>query len=272
MLAYLQCTMPTFMIQLSAVSSIRLFDDGRFKSTESPVRIGKNNSPMKSSPSISRKKFSPAAKGRKANGHRRSSEEIRSLILQSAIDLFSERGYSGTTTRMLAERAEVEEVLIFRHFGTKAALFEQAIVKPFMEMSKQYLQMQRTGEQNIATVSERSERYIELIYDLLVQDRKVFRALIISTHTDDPELRSLFHRDESPLIKYLEEVTKGAKASFGKAGIKADPSVAARITFGMAFMLAVFGDVMFPKRKIPKREAVIKELAAYSSLRLKGST
>jgi len=226
---------------------------------------------MKSSSSISKKKVSRATKRQTANGNRRSSEEIRSLILKAAIELFSERGYSGTTTRMLAERAEVEEVLIFRHFGTKAALFEQAIIKPFMEMSTQYLQMQRTGEQNLVTVSQRSEHYIELIYDLLVQHRQVFRALIISTHTDDPELRSLFHRDDSPLIKYLEEVTRGAKASFGKAGIKADASVAARITFGMAFMLAVFDDVMFPKRKIPKREAVIKELAAYSSLRLKGS-
>ena len=40
-------------------------------------------------------------------------------ILQAAAELFAERGYAGTTTRALAERAGVNEVTIFRHFKSK---------------------------------------------------------------------------------------------------------------------------------------------------------
>jgi AcrR family transcriptional regulator len=40
-------------------------------------------------------------------------------ILRAAAELFTERGYAGTTTRALAERAGVNEVTVFRHFKSK---------------------------------------------------------------------------------------------------------------------------------------------------------
>ncbi len=45
-------------------------------------------------------------------------------ILTAAAELFGERGYKGTTTRMIAERAGVNEVTIFRQFGTKQGLLK----------------------------------------------------------------------------------------------------------------------------------------------------
>ena len=47
----------------------------------------------------------------------------RDRILDAAVALFCERGYKGTTTRAIAERARVNEVTVFRHFGTKQGLF-----------------------------------------------------------------------------------------------------------------------------------------------------
>lgn len=43
-------------------------------------------------------------------------------ILDATSELFAERGYSATTTRAIAERAGVNEVTIFRHFGNKAGV------------------------------------------------------------------------------------------------------------------------------------------------------
>jgi AcrR family transcriptional regulator len=48
--------------------------------------------------------------------------DTRSKIIQAASNLFAERGYAGTTTRSIAERADVNEVTLFRHFGTKENL------------------------------------------------------------------------------------------------------------------------------------------------------
>lgn len=48
-------------------------------------------------------------------------------IYAAAIALFCERGFGGTTTRQIADRAGINEVTLFRRFGTKAALMEAAI-------------------------------------------------------------------------------------------------------------------------------------------------
>jgi len=48
--------------------------------------------------------------------------EAGDAILKAAADLIGERGYKGTTTRAIAERAGVNEVTIFRRFGNKQGI------------------------------------------------------------------------------------------------------------------------------------------------------
>ncbi len=57
-------------------------------------------------------------------------ESARARIISAASRLFTEKGYAGTTTRAIAEAAGVNEVTIFRHFGTKENL-AKAIMDQF---------------------------------------------------------------------------------------------------------------------------------------------
>lgn len=57
-------------------------------------------------------------------------ESARARIITAASRLFTEKGYAGTTTRAIAEAAGVNEVTIFRHFGTKENL-AKAIMDQF---------------------------------------------------------------------------------------------------------------------------------------------
>ncbi len=52
---------------------------------------------------------------------------LRDDILKSAADLYAQHGFRATTTRMIAEAAGVNEVTLFRHFGSKASLIEAAV-------------------------------------------------------------------------------------------------------------------------------------------------
>ncbi|MCI0482516.1 MAG: TetR/AcrR family transcriptional regulator [Candidatus Dadabacteria bacterium] len=54
-------------------------------------------------------------------------------IIEAAIKLFSEKGFNGTTTKEIAETAEVNEALIFRHFSTKRDLYGAIIEKKISE-------------------------------------------------------------------------------------------------------------------------------------------
>ena len=66
----------------------------------------------------------PPASGENASSHpRMSGEDRRRQLLDIAIELFSARGFSGTTTREIAVAAGVTEAIIFRHFATKQDLY-----------------------------------------------------------------------------------------------------------------------------------------------------
>lgn len=54
-------------------------------------------------------------------------DDTRGRILEAAFALFAEKGFSGTTTREIAELAAVNEVTIFRHFHSKEALFQAGV-------------------------------------------------------------------------------------------------------------------------------------------------
>ena len=49
-------------------------------------------------------------------------EATRERIISAALDLFSREGYSRTSTRGIAKEAGVNEVTLFRHFGSKKNL------------------------------------------------------------------------------------------------------------------------------------------------------
>jgi TetR/AcrR family transcriptional regulator len=52
-----------------------------------------------------------------------SGEDRRRQLIEVAIDLFSKKGFGGTTTREIAAAAGVTEAIIFRHFATKQDLY-----------------------------------------------------------------------------------------------------------------------------------------------------
>jgi AcrR family transcriptional regulator len=53
--------------------------------------------------------------------------DTRTAILNAAVHVFSQHGFRGSTTRRIADAAEVNEVTIFRYFGSKEALLQEAI-------------------------------------------------------------------------------------------------------------------------------------------------
>ncbi|HEY5940921.1 MAG TPA: helix-turn-helix domain-containing protein [Gemmatimonadales bacterium] len=55
--------------------------------------------------------------------------DVRTQLLDAAARLYAEAGYRGATTRRIAGEAGVNEVTLFRHFGSKDALIREAITR-----------------------------------------------------------------------------------------------------------------------------------------------
>jgi AcrR family transcriptional regulator len=55
------------------------------------------------------------------------SDERRKAIVTAAVPLFARKGFAGTTTRELAEAADISEGLLFRHFPSKRHLYGEIL-------------------------------------------------------------------------------------------------------------------------------------------------
>ncbi|MBM4237319.1 MAG: TetR/AcrR family transcriptional regulator, partial [Euryarchaeota archaeon] len=51
----------------------------------------------------------------------------RDRVLSAALEVFGRKGFNGATTREIARQAGVNEVTLFRYFGSKEALFASVI-------------------------------------------------------------------------------------------------------------------------------------------------
>jgi AcrR family transcriptional regulator len=54
---------------------------------------------------------------------------VRDQLLDAAARVYAEVGYRGATTRRIATAAGVNEITLFRHFGSKDALIQEAITR-----------------------------------------------------------------------------------------------------------------------------------------------
>jgi AcrR family transcriptional regulator len=55
------------------------------------------------------------------------SDERRKAIVTAAVPLFARKGFTGTTTKELAEAAGISEALLFRHFPSKKHLYGEIL-------------------------------------------------------------------------------------------------------------------------------------------------
>jgi AcrR family transcriptional regulator len=64
----------------------------------------------------------------------RDSAATRRALLAAGRELFASVGYEGTTVRAVAERAGVNQALLFRHFGSKEGLFAEAVTGQALDL------------------------------------------------------------------------------------------------------------------------------------------
>src|SRR5271165_4968656 len=67
---------------------------------------------------------------------RPSADATRKRILAAALDLFSVRSFEGASTRLIAERAGVQQPLLTYHFGNKEELWRTAVGQLFESLAR----------------------------------------------------------------------------------------------------------------------------------------
>ncbi|UOQ84514.1 TetR/AcrR family transcriptional regulator [Gracilibacillus salinarum] len=86
-------------------------------------------------------------------------------IVQAAIEVFSEKGFAGTSTSEIAKRAGVAEGTIFRHYKTKKDLLISIVLPVISKLALPFLADQFVKEVFEDEYEEIDEFFRELIYN-----------------------------------------------------------------------------------------------------------
>lgn len=101
---------------------------------------------------------------------RRNLEQTKTRILQAAADTFTASGYARSGLREIAERAGIAPSLVSRYFGTKSALFEDALVHVLRTNSVFTWQKEGFGDAMARLIPERSNTNITVMLVLALAD------------------------------------------------------------------------------------------------------
>jgi AcrR family transcriptional regulator len=155
--------------------------------------------------------------------------DARERILDAAFNMFSKRGYLGSPTREIARLAGVNEVTLFRHFGSKEALFEEVLRRySFLPKLREMLPDLKALPYRDALIHIGTEFFKEL------RERKDMIRIILSEITLYPDMLSRVYDN------FINEVLQSLGEYFNdlkKRGEFRDlPSpVAARAFLGMCY-------------------------------------
>jgi AcrR family transcriptional regulator len=174
----------------------------------------------------------------------------RSQIVRVAMQIFSQRGFRGTTTKEIAQAAGVSEAMVFRHFATKEELYSAII--------------------DHKACSGDAEDPRQVVADALEQknDRAVFEGLALHAlvrNECDPEFqRLLLHSalEEHALAQmFWQKFVRRVYEFLGEyirerqrdgAMIKIDPAIAVRAFIGMVIHHSLNNNLWDPKRSLLK--------------------
>jgi AcrR family transcriptional regulator len=149
--------------------------------------------------------------GRKARTHAR--------ILDAALELFSARGFDGTSVAAIAARARVSRSAVFWHFGDKTTLFQEAcrrMLEPFvreLERTLEHLDARKRLEELFA------------VYETFVSENRPAIETIVRWVLESPILRASLQR---PLLAlhavFARDVRQAIEEVLGDAGRAAELS------------------------------------------------
>jgi AcrR family transcriptional regulator len=200
----------------------------------------------------------PAAKVRVKRG------TAQQHLLDSAQQLFAERGYRGTTTKDIAQNAGVSENLIFRYFNSKSELMLASVVNPLFATLQGFAEDWRRNDALRAQPhQEIVHRFVAEVVDLIDSHHGLARAILNVLVERPPDF------DTASIGRQFAEVLKGMGPEMGdflsRRGLTSTtPSLVLR----MGIISAITNVVLLPEsygegEQPPTKAVIVDELTNF---------
>src|SRR5436190_5441128 len=160
-------------------------------------------------------------------------QATRERLLDAAFAVCAERGLHATT-REIADAAKVNEVTLFRHFGSKekliAALFERSVAAQMAALDDAASDANDLGQDLL--------RYARRFNQMLFEHEPLIRTLIGEAHRFPDAARQVIHDSVKPMRRRLIAYLRRARQSGAvRQDLKVTPTVDAFTGMLLAGML-----------------------------------
>ena len=156
--------------------------------------------------------------------NRLSKEARKKQILDSALSLFVDKGYKGTTTLEIARSAGISEVTLFRNFDSKKDIFMEGVVPVLLETLEENLAI---GDNELP--EQALERFLVSRLKIISDKRKIVKLILMENQVNK-DLED---------IDYIQEISDLIKKVISRMGFnKSKEDFIARIIMGsvLSFM------------------------------------
>ncbi|BBY19830.1 hypothetical protein MSTO_00350 [Mycobacterium stomatepiae] len=188
---------------------------------------------------------------------RRPRGEPRRLLLDAARALFAGQDYRSTTTREIAQAAGVTEHLLFRNFGSKAALFREALVVPFVSFVDEFGQTWRSVVPEETDEKELTRLFVSQLYDVFVEHHGLLLTLMSAESLSEEEKADAGIAEIRRAVTVLGQISvEGMQLR----GLRSDhPDLPAHSAVSMIAGMAALRSTYFGDTP-PPREVIVEEL------------
>jgi AcrR family transcriptional regulator len=184
-------------------------------------------------------------------------DTAKSRILESALQLFSTKGFAATPTKAVAQAAGVSEGLIFHHFGSKLQLL-MALKTPEHSLSAN-LESIAIACRNLP-VSRFVEEVVLRFMTLAAGDGKLLNLLLSESRTNN----ELFGAFNSILTSALDSLTAefSRREAAGEHCGQGSPEVKAKAILGALMLFFILHQPQDTKSFAAEGKILAKELAS----------
>lgn len=186
---------------------------------------------------------------------------MEARVLAAAREVFGQQGYAGGRTLDIAGRAGVAERTVFRYYPTKAELFAAAVVSPFHDFVRDYIDQWRQAEHGVAPAPEVVRAFYSGLLDFLRANRGLVVALAAAREFE-PE--GTFPDLAESLGELLGGLDESMRIEAAARGFRGDPSISVRFLFGLAMTAQVHDDWLFGVKAHPTQDELLDELTGFT--------
>jgi len=155
-------------------------------------------------------------------------QDLKAQILDAAEELFSDKGYSATSVRRIADESGVNPALVHYYFGSKKSLLQEVLERALQPLVQAIAAM-KTGPQ------ASPELIVDLLLSMASNHPNIPRLLVREALLPGGEMQQHFTENMAPHLGGALPVLLDREISAGRMRPDSDPAISALLILAMCF-------------------------------------